>query len=200
MYPIPFGLNRPSGGGVLLGGFGMHDTADRVYDGAVTADDTLDREFEDRLLETSTLAFRVAYSVLRHREDAEDVAQEAFVRAHRGFRQLRDRTRFRAWLVRTTWRLALDRRRGDRRRTSRELVPLPSTPVPSGEDEVIAAERAGRLWQAIDELPDKLRVVVVLAAMEGHDVREVAELLGLPDGTVEVAVVPGPGEVEGALQ
>jgi RNA polymerase sigma-70 factor, ECF subfamily len=169
----------------LLGGFGMHDTADRVYDGAVTADDAPDREFEDRLLETSTLAFRVAYSVLRHREDAEDVAQEAFVRAHRGFRQLRDRTRFRAWLVRTTWRLALDRRRGDRRRTSRELVPLPSARVPSGEDEVIANERAGRLWQAIDELPDKLRVVVVLAAMEGHDVREVAELLGLPDGTVK---------------
>jgi RNA polymerase sigma-70 factor, ECF subfamily len=163
----------------------MHDTADRVYDGVVTADEALDREFEDRLRETSTLAFRVAYSVLRHREDAEDVAQEAFVRAHRGFRQLRDRTRFRAWLVRTTWRLALDRRRGDKRRTARELVPLPSTPGISGEDAVIANERAARLWQAIDELPDKLRVVVVLAAMEGHDVREVAELLGLPDGTVK---------------
>ncbi len=54
----------------MLGGYGTHDTADRVYDGAVTADDALDREFEDRLLETSTLAFRVAYSVLRHREDA----------------------------------------------------------------------------------------------------------------------------------
>jgi RNA polymerase sigma-70 factor (ECF subfamily) len=163
----------------------MHDTADRVYDGVVTADEALDREFEDRLRETSTLAFRVAYSVLRHRQDAEDVAQDAFVKAHRGFRQLRDRSRFRGWLVRTTWRLALDHRRGDRRRTARELVPLPSTSVVSGEDAVIANERATRLWQAIDELPEKLRVVVVLAAMEGHDVREVAELLGLPDGTVK---------------
>ena len=46
-------------------------------------------------------AQRLAYSVLRHRQDAEDVAQEAFVRAHRVFAELRDRERFRAWLVRT---------------------------------------------------------------------------------------------------
>src|ERR1044071_6393083 len=71
---------------------------------AVSADEDLEREFEARLLESSTLAFRVAYSVLRHREDAEDVAQEAFAKAYRSFRQLRDRERFRAWLVRMTWR------------------------------------------------------------------------------------------------
>src|SRR6185436_12773246 len=72
----------------------------------VTADDVLEREFGERLRESSSLAFRVAYGVLRHREDAEDVAQEAFVRAHRSIAQLRDRERFRAWLVRMTWRLA----------------------------------------------------------------------------------------------
>src|SRR2546426_11534285 len=80
----------------------------------------LDREFEARLVESSTLAFRVAFGVLRQRQDAEDVAQEAFVKAYRSFTQLRDRERFRAWLVRITWRLALDRQRGDRRRLVRE--------------------------------------------------------------------------------
>ena len=86
----------------------------------VNLDDALEREFEDRLRESTTLAFRVAYGVLRHRQDAEDVAQEAFAKAHRNFRQLRDRDRFRAWLVRMTWRLAIDRWRADRRRTTRE--------------------------------------------------------------------------------
>jgi len=62
----------------------------------------LDQAFASRLAECSTLAFRVAFSVLRHREDAEDVAQEAFAKAYRSFRQLRDRDRFRAWLVRMT--------------------------------------------------------------------------------------------------
>jgi RNA polymerase sigma-70 factor (ECF subfamily) len=83
-------------------------------------DQELEREFERRLVESSTLAFRVAYGVLRHRQDAEDVAQDAFVKAYRNFRQLRDRERFRAWLVRMTWRLAIDRQRNDRRRLARE--------------------------------------------------------------------------------
>src|SRR5512134_2715708 len=89
--------------------------------GLVAADDMLEREFGERLRESSALAFRVAFGVLRHREDAEDVAQEAFVRAHRSIAQLRDRERFRAWLVRMTWRLAIDRLRSDKRRTAREL-------------------------------------------------------------------------------
>ena len=90
----------------------MHERADRLAGSFVTVDDTLAREFETRLVESSTLAFRVAYSVLRQREDAEDVAQEAFAKAYRCFQQLRDRDRFRAWLVRMTWRLALDKQRG----------------------------------------------------------------------------------------
>src|SRR5438477_9849282 len=98
----------------------MHERADRLVGGFVDVDHDLEREFEARLVESSTLAFRVAYSVLRHREDAEDVAQEAFAKAHRSFAQLRDRDRFRAWLVRMTWRLALDRRRNDRRRVARD--------------------------------------------------------------------------------
>ena len=51
--------------------------------------------------------------------------------------------------------------------------------------DAIASERAARLWRAIDALPEKLRVVTVLAAIEGHGVREVAALLGIPDGTVK---------------
>src|SRR5437867_7445396 len=98
----------------------MNDHAARLAGDFVTVDRTLEQEFEARLVESSTLAFRVAYGVLRQRQDAEDVAQEAFVKAYRSFSQLRDRDRFRAWLVRITWRLALDRQRGDRRRLARD--------------------------------------------------------------------------------
>jgi RNA polymerase sigma-70 factor (ECF subfamily) len=155
------------------------------YSGAfVNLDVGLEREFEDRLRETTTLAFRVAYGVLRHRQDAEDVAQEAFAKAYRSFGQLRDRERFRAWLVRMTWRLAIDRWRADRRRTTREQsVEMP--PASSTEEVAVSQERARQLWRAIDALSEKLRVVVVLAAIEGHDIREVARLLDLPEGTVK---------------
>src|ERR1043165_8784639 len=97
----------------------------------VTSDEGLEREFETRLAESSRLAFRVAYGVLRHREDAEDVAQEAFAKAYRSFRELRDRDRFRAWLVRMTWRMAIDRLRADRRRFAHEqaVEAVPDPPV-----------------------------------------------------------------------
>jgi RNA polymerase sigma-70 factor, ECF subfamily len=148
-------------------------------------DQEMDREFEARLSECSTLVFRVAYGVLRHREDAEDVAQEAFAKAYRSFRQLRERDRFRAWLVRITWRMAINRHRSDRRRLVREQKPVERCASPTAAEAFAATERNAKLWKAIDALPDKLRVVTVLAGIEEHDLREVALLLRLPEGTVK---------------
>jgi RNA polymerase sigma-70 factor (ECF subfamily) len=150
----------------------------------VKAEGSMDADFEARLRECSPLAFRIAYGVLRHRQDAEDVAQDAFARAYSRFAQLRDRERFRAWLVRMTWRLAIDRRRGDRRRMLREQALQRSnqaTPEGAASDE----ERATRLWTAIDELSPKLRLVIILAGIEGYDTDEVSRLLRLPVGTVK---------------
>jgi RNA polymerase sigma-70 factor, ECF subfamily len=162
----------------------MHERADRFSGSFVTVDQTLAHEFEARLVESSSLAFRVAFSVLRQREDAEDVAQDAFAKAYRNFQQLRDRERFRAWLVRMTWRMALDRQRANRRRSARESVIEIDPPAPPA-DSVVTRERAERLWEAIDALPEKLRLAIVLAGIEGHDIREVAVLLDVPDGTVK---------------
>jgi RNA polymerase sigma-70 factor (ECF subfamily) len=166
----------------------------------LSVEDDLAREFETRLLESSTLAFRVAFGVLRHRHDAEDVAQEAFTRAHRSFRQLRDRDRFRAWLVRMTWRLAINRRREDQRRASRESLLAGPAVSCSAEAALAASERARQLWQAIDALPGKLRIAIVLAGIEGHDVQEVARLLGLPEGTVKSRLFLGRKRLKELLQ
>jgi RNA polymerase sigma-70 factor, ECF subfamily len=189
----------------------MHEETVGLAGGLVMVDQDLEQEFETRLAESSTLAFRVAYGVLRHRQDAEDVAQEAFVKAYRSFRELRERDRFRAWLVRMTWRLAIDRRRNDRRRLAREDAAAgpkgPALHHPNGEpalsgggglrsrrpgssgpgvlEEMEARERASRLWAAIDALPDKLRIAIVLANIEEHDIGDVARLLDVPEGTVK---------------
>ena len=161
----------------------MHERVERLA-GFVSLDHDLEREFEARLVESSTLAFRVAFSVLRHRGDAEDVAQEAFAKAYRSFRALRDREKFRAWLVRITWRMALDRQRADRRRSAKETLAQVAD-VSTTAEALEARERAARLWDAIDALPEKLRIVTVLAGVEGHDIKEVATLLRLPEGTVK---------------
>jgi len=143
----------------------------------------LDAEFEGRLNDSAALAFRVAYGVLRHREDAEDVAQEALARAYRSFDRLRDRARFRSWLVRISWRLALDHRRKAARRARHEQEASPPTGPPDAESVVSQNEFKERLWQAIAALPEKLRQVVVLAGILGHDLKEVGELLRIPHGT-----------------
>jgi RNA polymerase sigma-70 factor (ECF subfamily) len=84
-----------------------------------------------------------------------------------------------------TWRLALDHRRGARRRLVREEAALPSDPSPDAEAAAMARERAARLWAAIDALPEKLRLVIVLAAIDEQSIRDVATLLGAPEGTVK---------------
>jgi RNA polymerase sigma-70 factor (ECF subfamily) len=161
----------------------MRALADQLAGRFLDVDLDLEREFEALLVESSRLVFRVAYGVLRNRADAEDVAQETFAKAYRSFHQLRDRSRFRAWLVRATWRMAIDRLRADRRRAARELAhaELTSQHTSSGDGRT----RAEELWRAVDQLPEKQRVVVVLSSIEGHDIGEVAALLRLPEGTVK---------------
>ena len=151
----------------------------------VTVTEDLEREFEARLVDSSTLVFRVAFAVLRNRQDAEDIAQEALAKAYRSFRQLRDRDRFRSWLVRMTWRLAIDRQRSERRRRARETDHVHASREVTTVETIAAQERTQQLWQAIDALPEKLRIVTVLAGIRGHDIEEVARLLGLPPGTVK---------------
>jgi len=169
----------------------MHEWAGRWPDTIASADVTDEDEgvagiaFERRIRDSSRLAFNIAYGVLRNRADAEEIAQEALVRAFRRFRQLRDRDRFRAWLTRMTWRLAIDRWRADRRRAARELATLVDASPVSTEEVAVARERSAIVWKAIDRLPDRLRLVVVLSAIEGHDTREVARLLDIPEGTVK---------------
>jgi RNA polymerase sigma-70 factor, ECF subfamily len=149
------------------------------------ATDDLAREFEERLPELSTLAFRVAYGVLRHRQDAEDVAQETLVRSHQKLNLLRDRERFLSWLIRICWRMALDHRRSQLRRLRREFHAVAEAPLTNVEDAAANNESRERLWREIDALPEKLRVTLLLSGIDGYGVREVAARLDLPEGTVK---------------
>ena len=146
------------------------------------------REFEERLSECGPLAYRVARGVLRNTADAEDIAQEALLRAYRSFDRLRDRNRFRAWLVRISFRLALDRLRSAKRRDQRDLQwsqPAHRPPAATAEDLAASSQFQAHLDRALQELPEKLRLVLLLAAMEGHTIDEIAALVGIPVGTVK---------------
>jgi len=142
-------------------------------------------EFERQIGDGLVLAFRVALGVLRNREDAEDVAQEALLRAHGKFRRLRDPHNFRAWLARISFRLALDRVRARGRRERRETAWAAAQIEPTAEDIAAAGDFQRRLERALDELPSRLRLVLILAAIEGHGLKDVAALLAISEGTVK---------------
>ncbi len=153
---------------------------------AAQADAT--REFEARLAECGPLAYRVARGVLRNAADAEDVAQEALLRAYRSFDRLRDRNRFRVWLVRISFRLALDRLRSAKRREQHDVLwsqPVYQPPAVTAEDLAASSEFQEHLDRALRELPEKLRLVLLLAAIKGHTIDEIAALLAIPVGTVK---------------
>ena len=146
------------------------------------------REFEERLAECGPLAYRVACGVLRNTADAEDVAQEALLRAYKSFERLRDRSRFRGWLVRISFRLALDRLRSAKRREQRDTLwsqPVNVPPLASAEDMAASNQFQGHLERALEELPEKLRLVLLLSAMDGYTIEEIAAIVGVPIGTVK---------------
>ena len=146
------------------------------------------REFEARLAECGPLAYRVARGVLRNTADAEEVAQEALLRAYRHFDRLRDRNRFRGWLVRIAFRLALDRLRSRKRSEMRDTLwsqPEHRPPAATAEDLAASNEFQAHLDRAMEELPEKHRLVLLLAAMQGHSLEEVAEMVSVPVGTVK---------------
>jgi RNA polymerase sigma-70 factor (ECF subfamily) len=166
----------------ILSAIGTESDAMERGEEAGGAGEVDQREWEALLRENAPLAFRVARGVLRNDADAEDVAQEALLRAYRRFGRLRERSKFRSWLVRISFRLALDRLRSIKRRHEREAqwaIENVRTDSSGG------SEFQRHLDVALAELPGKQRLVLLLAAMEGHTLEEVAALLGIPLGTVK---------------
>jgi RNA polymerase sigma-70 factor (ECF subfamily) len=101
---------------------------------------------------------------------------------------LRDRSRFRGWLVRIAFRIALDRLRSAKRREQRDTLwsqPEHLSRVATAEDIAVSNQFQGHLNRALEELPEKLRLALLLSAMEGYTIDEIASMLGVPIGTVK---------------
>lgn len=147
---------------------------------------------EAAVREHSRFVYAIAYSLLRNRQDAEDAAQETFVRFWRHRRRWRLIRNPRAWLARTAWRVALDSRkkRGSRDDISisiNECVEAVSRLRAAGAtaDEIAGRkEMAALLERLIESLPENLRAPMALSLAEDITSPEIANVLGIPEGTV----------------
>jgi RNA polymerase sigma-70 factor (ECF subfamily) len=144
--------------------------------------------FEELVGRHARFMFQVAFGLLRNRQDAEDAVQEAFLKLYRGEAWLRMENE-RSFLARTVWRVALDHlpRAADRMSdvSEMQLAANGGSPEQSAVDE----DERSLLRRLIDGLPEELRQPLVLSSVEEMTSREVAEAIGIPEGTVRTRVM-----------
>jgi RNA polymerase sigma-70 factor, ECF subfamily len=135
------------------------------------------------------IAFRTAYVLAGNAADAEEAAQDGFVKAWRALGRFRDGAPFRPWLLRIVANEARNRRRSAGRRAHLALRAATEQPsgeaAPSPEAAFLTSEQRQTLLAAVNELPDDQRTVISLRFFLGLSEQEVAETLALPTGTVK---------------
>lgn len=125
-------------------------------------------------------AYAVARAIVFSHEDAEDAVQDAFLHAYRALNRFRSDQPFGAWLNRIVANAALDL---VRRRKVRDADQLPDSVALPFRDPGEAGELRQRLSEALAELPDRQRAVIVLHDVEGFTHGEIGGMLGIPEGT-----------------
>lgn len=163
-----------------------------IFAGSAVADTTNEYNHEEALASlvdqyASTL-YRVAYSVLRQAEDAEDAVQEAFLRVLRHQDTLGEVRDHRVWLIRIVWNIVLDRKRRAKTRPETDDVAELERVLPaqglSALDRAAAAEHHARVLHLVETLPDKEREVLTLSAFEELNSVEIAAVLGITESSV----------------
>jgi len=137
--------------------------------------------FDQVVRQRETQVLRTAFRILGNWADAEDVAQEVFLRLHKNGLKFENEAAAGGWLYRVTVNLCVDRTRS--LRPSQELPELTSRDR-SAEAVVLLEEKKQRLMEALAMLPAKERAAVVLREIEGLSTAEVAAALGSTEVTV----------------
>jgi len=145
-----------------------------------------ERAFEELVEEYRERVYRVAWRILRDDEDAEDAAQEAFIKIFRSIGRFEGRSSVYTWIYRITVNIALNKLKRDK---FRRMVPLgdmirkDTRPGADPSRSAMGSEIARRIGEAVDTLPEKQRAVFTLKFYEELSHREIAEIVGCSEGT-----------------
>ena len=141
------------------------------------------------------MAVRLAHVIGGGATDADDAAQEGFIKAYRALDRYRDGSPFRPWLLRIVANEARNRRRAAGRRRHYELAlaedPTSDGAAPSSEVAVLSRESRRLVVDALATIPRKQRDVVVCRYLLGLSEDETSTVLGLPKGTVKSRLARG---------
>ena len=161
--------------------------------------------FEELAMPLFDPLYNFAHWLTQNREEAEDLVQETYVKALKGFSSFQLGTNFRAWMYRILRNTFLTSRTGLRATMTVSLESEEDGPDLAVEDatpESILLERAGhqRLQSAIEDLPVHFREILLLCDVEEMSYQEIAETLSIPIGTVMSRLARARKAVRGRLQ
>jgi RNA polymerase sigma-70 factor (ECF subfamily) len=163
---------------------------ERAKSGDLDAFDQLMRANEKQVLGT-------ALRLLGNLEDAQDAAQESFLRLYKSLNRLPDIQEIRSWLYRVTVNVCNDMHRARRRRGWEPFSgPEPQSSQPDPELAWAHQERGKLVEMALETLPEKERAAVVLRDMQGLSTREVAGILGSSEVTVRSQISVARGKLK----
>ena len=173
-------------------------------------DPALRERFEREVLPLLPNLYSAALRMTRNPADAEDLVQETYLRAYRGFSGFEEGTNLRAWMYRILTNTFIN----SYRKKQREPVTVQEDDLdewylfdklgesgvePSAEAEVIRSMPDEDVQKALEALPEGFRLAVLLADVEGFSYKEIAEILGIPIGTVMSRLHRGRRALEKAL-
>jgi RNA polymerase sigma-70 factor, ECF subfamily len=157
--------------------------------------------------------YAVALGIVKDTDLAWDVAQEAFVRVHRGLGDFKGDSAFSTWLFRITTHLAIDTIRRERQSQKEDVDELHETDLSDAGEGILATrlgsdprhnllrrELAGKIEEALAALPEKHRTILVLREVEGLSYEELAERLGIHKGTVMSRLFHARKKMQAALR
>jgi RNA polymerase sigma-70 factor (ECF subfamily) len=148
--------------------------------------------------------YNLAWRALGDEHDAQDTAQEAFVRAWQALPNFRGQAQFRTWLYRIVTNLCYSRLPGLRRQVAAlgdvEIGAMPDETQPDPARQFEAGEQSTFLWQQVDALPESYRLLVMLRYQQGLPYEEIATVLSLPLGTVKTGLFRARARLREALR
>jgi RNA polymerase sigma-70 factor (ECF subfamily) len=153
-------------------------------------------ESVERLVaEYSSMAFRIAYSILRNHHDAEDAVQECFLRVLKQAKRMDAVRNPKTWVARISWTTALDCRAGrvkvakNEDASNVELLLTASDARPGVEEQMAGKQMQELLAQMIATLPDDLRHPLELSTVQELSSAEIAQILSIPEGSVRTRLM-----------
>lgn len=174
--------------------------ADRERDrelvrGAQQGDRAAFRELYDRY---HRRAFAVAFGVVKNKQDARDIVQEAFIKVHRHIQNFQGTSSFYTWLYRIVMNLSIDHIRRNKKARNLDYddkvgrdddvagdgALLPTILDGNPRKTALRKELAEAIQSALGELPEHHRAVILLREVEGLSYEEMAKVLGVPKGTI----------------